>query len=81
MQARPSTAADAADTSDQSDALINSAEAKRLAADISGMTLWRWERAGIIPPAIVIRNRKYWRRLSYLAALESAGSTKDREGA
>lgn len=27
---------------------------------ISAPTLWRWERKGVIPPALRIRRRKYW---------------------
>lgn len=59
------------------DALITSATATALAGGISQMTLWRWTRDGIIPPPTLIRGRKYWRRVSFLAALAVASPTDD----
>jgi hypothetical protein len=58
--------------SDTEDRLINAREARRLAGNITSMTLWRWRRAEIVPAPIQIRNRNYWRRSEYLRALEAA---------
>ncbi len=60
------------------DALINSAEQRRLAGGVCSMTLLRWERAGIIPPAIKIRGRNYRRRGEFMAALDAAAEPSDR---
>jgi hypothetical protein len=62
------------------EALITSRAACDLAGGISAMTLWRWHKAGLIPEPLTIRGRNYWRRAVFLAALEAAASTKDREG-
>lgn len=43
------------------DALITQPQLKRLAGDISDMTIWRWRRAGLIPEPSNIRGRNYWR--------------------
>jgi len=55
--------------------LITSAAACALAGAISGMTLWRWERDGVIPAPTVIRGRKFWNRAEFLAALTAAASS------
>jgi len=57
---------------DQADPLINSNEQRRLAGNISAMTLWRWRKAGLIPPPVKIRGRNYQYRGEFLAALEAA---------
>ena len=57
-----------------SPALINSSEARRLAGNISGMTLWRWGRAGVIPPPLRIRGRNYWRRDEFIHSLDAAAA-------
>lgn len=54
------------------DALIGGTVAKRLAGNISDMTMWRWRQAGIVPPPLVIRGRNYWKRGEFLAAIERA---------
>lgn len=59
------------------DALIGSTVCRRLAGNISDMTLWRWRQAGIVPPPLVIRGRNYWKRGEFLAAIERA--TRDLE--
>lgn len=41
-------------------ALINSGETMRRLGGISSMTLWRWEKANVVPPPIIIRRRRYW---------------------
>lgn len=42
-----------------SDRLVPAADVKR-AFSVSGMTLWRWRKAGLLPPPIVINKRNYW---------------------
>lgn len=54
------------------EALIDSGEVKRLAADVCNMTISRWIKDGIIPPPLVIRRRNYWRRRELLDALAAA---------
>ena len=44
------------------DHLMPAREFRRELGDVSGVTLWRWERDGVIPPAVRIKNRKYWLR-------------------
>ncbi|MCK7581719.1 MAG: helix-turn-helix domain-containing protein [Chromatiales bacterium] len=56
------------------DAFISSTEARRLAGNVSDMTIWRWVNLGVIPKPMKIRNRNYWRRGEFLAALERASS-------
>ncbi len=56
--------------------LINSTTACALAGDISPMTLWRWTRDGVIPRPLKIRERKFWNRAEFIAALIAAGSGK-----
>jgi hypothetical protein len=58
----------------QPDPLINSAEQRRLAGNISSMTLWRWGKAGLIPRPIKIRGRNYRRRGEFMRALEMASN-------
>ncbi|WP_222930808.1 helix-turn-helix transcriptional regulator, partial [Allochromatium palmeri] len=53
---------------------LPSTEARRLAGNVSDMTLWRWVNLGIIPRPLKIRNRNYWRRGQFLAALERGAS-------
>lgn len=55
------------------DRLIDSTTACAIAGGISDMSLWRWERAGILPKPLRIRRRKYWVRSEFLAALHAAG--------
>lgn len=49
-------------TSQDYDPLITATEARKECGDVSGVTFWRWERDGVIPPAIRINKRKYWPR-------------------
>lgn len=56
--------------------LINSAAACAIAGGISQMTLWRWQKDGVIPEPTVIRNRKFWNRAEFLAALAAAASSE-----
>lgn len=80
MQTRPRRAAEATAAPTPDDALIGQSEARRLAGNISDMTLWRWRQAGVIPEPLSIRRRNYWRRGEFLRALELAGAA-DREAA
>lgn len=50
--------------------LINQAALKRLAGDISDMTVWRWRRAGLLPEPTNIRGRNYWRARDVRAVLD-----------
>jgi hypothetical protein len=56
------------------DALLPSAEARRLAGGISTMTEWRWRRDGLLPAPIQIRGRNYYRRGPFMQALRSLGT-------
>ncbi|MBK1619823.1 hypothetical protein CKO42_15505 [Lamprobacter modestohalophilus] len=58
------------------DALLTSAEARRLAGDISTMTEWRWRRDGLLPEPVQIRGRNYYRRGSFMQALRSLGTAE-----
>jgi DNA-binding transcriptional MerR regulator len=40
--------------------ILTCTEARKLCGDVSYVTFWRWERDGLIPPAIRINKRKYW---------------------
>ena len=51
------------------EALIGATEARRLAGNVSDMTLWRWMKDGIIPQPTKIRRRNYWKRGEFIAAL------------
>lgn len=44
------------------DPLIHDSELRRIAGGISCMTIWRWRKAGILPPALVINGRNYSRK-------------------
>ena len=44
------------------DPLITARRFRQECGDVSNVTLWRWERDGVIPPATRINNRKYWLR-------------------
>jgi predicted DNA-binding transcriptional regulator AlpA len=48
---------------------MSTAEAKRLLG-LSGMTVWRWRKAGLLPQPSKIRGRNYWKRAEFLEALE-----------
>ena len=54
-------------------ALISARTARALAGNISTMTLWRWCKAGVLPPPTKIRGRNYFNRRNFLAALDRAG--------
>lgn len=58
------------------DALLTSAEARRLAGDISTMTEWRWRRDGLLPAPVQIRGRNYYRRGPFMHALRSLGTAE-----
>lgn len=52
------------------DPLLPAIEVRRELGDVSEVTLWRWEKWGVLPPAVRIRSRKYWRK-SVVEALKS----------
>ena len=41
--------------------LITDAELRRIFGNVSAMTIWRWRKAGILPPPVVICGRNYTR--------------------
>jgi len=41
------------------DPLIHDSELRRIAGGVSSMTIWRWRKAGILPPPLVICGRNY----------------------
>ena len=49
--------------------LITASKLRELYGGISTMTLWRWEKAGIIEPDAVIRGRKYYGARNHPRAL------------
>ncbi len=59
--------------SDGCDTLVASTDVRREFGNITDVTLWRWERDGVIPPALRIRGRKFWRR-STLERLKAEAS-------
>lgn len=77
MQTHLRQAATAAHTphlNPETDALLPSAEARRLAGGISAMTEWRWRRDGLLPAPVQIRGRNYYRRGAFMAALRALGA-------
>ena len=54
------------------DPLIHDSELKRIAGNVSAMTLWRWRKAGILPAPLVINGRNYTRRSAIDDALNRA---------
>jgi len=42
------------------DPLVSASQARKEWGDISEVTLWRWEKDKIVPPARRIKTRKYW---------------------
>ena len=42
-----------------SDSLITARETRRRLGGISAMTEWRWRKARILPPPVVLNGRKY----------------------
>ena len=45
----------------ETDPLIPAVKVRLELGGISDVTLWRWEKNGVIPPAVKINKRKYWR--------------------
>jgi hypothetical protein len=77
MQTHPTYGAEsqgAAISTTDADALLPSAEARRLAGGISTMTEWRWRRDGLLPAPVQIRGRNYYRKGPFMAALRSLGA-------
>ena len=60
------------------EALLSTAEIKRLLG-VSGMTIWRWRKAGLIPEPYSIRGRNYWRRQEFFGALARLTKSTDAE--
>lgn len=54
------------------DERINSSIARQLAGGVSGTTLMRWAKLGIIPKPIKIRRHNYWNRKALIDALQVA---------
>ena len=54
------------------DPLISDSELRRIAGGITHMTVWRWRKAGILPPALVINGRNYSRKSVIDEALSRA---------
>lgn len=46
----------------ESDPLIPASKVRKDLGDVSDVTLWRWEKSGVIPPPVRINDRKYWRQ-------------------
>lgn len=42
------------------DTLITAAQLREL-IPVSSMTIWRWQKLGLMPAPVVIRRRNYWR--------------------
>ncbi len=77
MEPHPSYSADslgAAIPNPDDEALIPSAEGRRMAGGISTMTEWRWRRDGLLPKPVQVRGRNYYRRGAFIAALRSLGT-------
>lgn len=54
------------------DPLLPDAQLRRLVGNVSSMTIWRWRKAGILPPPLVIRGRNYSHKSAIDAALARA---------
>jgi len=54
------------------DPLISDPELRRIAGGITSMTVWRWRKAGILPPALVLNGRNYSRKSEVDQALARA---------
>jgi hypothetical protein len=63
------------------DSLLNSAQVRALAGNISVMCLWRWQRDPRVqfpPPDIIITKRNYWRAgtiKGWLGRMQAASRT------
>lgn len=57
--------------------LITDSELRRLAGGVTPMTIWRWRKAGILPPALVLNGRNYSRKSDIDAALSHAFGLDD----
>lgn len=44
------------------DPLLCASDVRKECGNISEVTLWRWEKQGVISPPVRINDRKYWRR-------------------
>ncbi len=51
------------------DPLITDSELRRIAGGVTSMTIWRWRKAGLLPPPIVIRCRNFNRQSAVNEAL------------
>ncbi|HPB77060.1 MAG TPA: hypothetical protein PLY96_17640 [Chromatiaceae bacterium] len=54
------------------DPIISDPELRRIAGGVTPMTIWRWRKAGILPPALVLNGRNYSRKSAIDAALSRA---------
>ena len=59
------------------DPLISDPELRRIAGGITPMTIWRWRKAGILPPPLVINGRNYSRKSVIDDALSRAIGQSD----
>jgi hypothetical protein len=50
------------DNQNSDDELLTQPATCRYFGNKSAMTLWRWRKAGILPPPIVINGRPHWTR-------------------
>lgn len=53
--------------------LITASQVRQLAGGICQMTLSRWVKAGVLPPPLFIRRRRYWPPAKITAALAGRG--------
>ncbi len=52
------------------DPLVSRPNARKALGDPSAMTIWRWEKKGILPEPIMICGRAYYRRSQLNAVLD-----------
>lgn len=57
------------------DPLVVSTAVRNELGGISDVTLWRWERDGLLPPARRLNGRKYWLK-SEIEAVKNAASQR-----
>jgi len=55
--------------------LIPAAHVRQELGGVSSITLWRWERDGLLPPARRLNGRKYWLRSEVDAVKDGASHT------
>lgn len=63
------------DNTRTSDPLVTTGAVRRELGDVSSMTVWRWQKSGILPKPSKINGRKYWKKSEIEAVKVGMAST------